>query len=319
MLYAMHPTQCPICDTSDPQKQRLTHTDNSITYTLWHCKNCTVEFWWPLKNPGAHWYEHDGRYADRNQDPIREPNWNHKKIISYLKPLAGSVLDVGCGVGNFLAWAEKNGWRGTGIDFDSDAIEAGKKMFGLTDLQIKDIGSYAQEHPGKQFDLVTFFDVLEHVDNHNEFVEHIRSVLKEGGHVAMSMPYRGHADWLMVGDWPPRHLTRWDRTSLTKFLEDRGFEVVYITRRSEGLRYLILKMRFKFGKHLSFGLVRKIKQTTQAHTHADQKAGPVKTAELLAKTKDAVLFGLPALVVWLVMLPTRKRYITLYAIARKRD
>lgn len=315
----MQPEDCPLCSAGKPQKKVLTHTDSGTTYTLWHCSSCGVEFWWPLKNPGAHWYEHDVRYADRNQDPIREPNWNHKKVIEFLKPFAGTVLDVGCGVGNFLAWAEKNGWKGTGIDFDHDAIEAGKRMFGLVDMQVADVGTYVKEHPGKQFDLVTFFDVLEHVDNHNEFIAQVRSLLKDDGYVAMSMPYRDHAQWLMTGDWPPRHLTRWDRRSLTKFLEDRGFDVVYITRRSEGLRYLILKMRFKFGRRTSFGLVRKIKQTIGAETVKEQKTLAIRLAELLAKSKDAVLFGLPALAVFLIMLPSRKRYITLYAIARKRS
>ena len=314
----MEPTSCPLCSAATIAKLSLTHTDNTVTYSLWHCTACGVEFWWPLKNPGAHWYEHDVRYADRNQDPIREPNWNHKKVISFLKPVAGRVLDVGCGVGNFLAWAEKNGWDSVGLDFDRDAIEAGKRMFGLENLFISDIEAYAEHNPEKQFDLITFFDVLEHLDDHNTFIEHIRSLLKSGGYVAMSMPYRGHASWLMTGDWPPRHLTRWDRTSLKKFLEARGFEVVYVTRRSEGIRYLILKMRFLFGRRLSFGLVRKIKSSAGGSATSREKVrGAVKAAELLAKTKDAILFGLPALAVWLVMLPTKKRYITLYAIARK--
>ncbi len=315
------PNVCPLCQGShlDVRQENYVDPQSRTSYTLYECGACAGQFWWPLKNPGAHWYEHDVRYADRNQDPIREPNWNHKKVISFLKPLTGKVLDVGCGVGNFLAWADKNGWQSTGIDFDQDAIEAGKRMFGLTDLQIADVGEYAKQNLGKQFDLITFFDVLEHVDNHNEFIDHIRGLLKDGGYIAMSMPYRGHAEWLMTGDLPPRHLTRWDRGSLKTFLEARGFEVVYITRRSEGLRYLILKMRFRFGRRTSFGLVRKIKTSTGATTVTEQKTSAIRIAEILAKIKDAVLFGLPAIVVWLVMLPSRKRYITLYAIARKKS
>ncbi len=314
----MAPTHCPLCSAPNPHTAVKTHKDQGITYTLYACETCGAEFWWPLKNPGAHWYEHDVRYADRNEDPIREPNWNHKKVIEFLKPMTGSVLDVGCGVGNFLAWATKNGWRGTGIDFDRDAIEAGKRMFGLTDLQIADINTYARQNPNKKFDLVTFFDVLEHLDDHNAFMEHVRSLIAERGYIAMSMPYRKHAEWLMTGDWPPRHLTRWDRASLTNFLEKRGFEVVYMTRRTEGLRYIILKLRFMFGSRLSFGLVRKVKETSPKSAEAQQKNSAVRTAEWLAKTKDALLFGLPALVIWLVMLPSEKRYITLYAIARRK-
>ena len=42
-------------------------------------------------------------------------------------------------------------------------------------------------------------------------------------------------------------------------------------------------------------------------------------ASALAKAKDAVLFGIPALLTWLALLPSEKRYTTLYLIARKED
>ena len=165
----MMPKQCPLCSVPRPHNIGTTHRNQETVYTLYACPTCKAEFWWPLKNPGSHWYEHDVRYADRNEDPIREPNWNHKKVISFLKPLTGRVLDAGCGVGNILVCASKNGWRGTGIDFDHDAVEAGSIMFGLTDLQMSDLGTYVRNHAGEKFDLITFFDVLEHLDHNQIF------------------------------------------------------------------------------------------------------------------------------------------------------
>jgi len=134
----------------------------------------------------------------------------------------------------------------------------------------------------------------------------------------MSMPYRGRAPWLMEADMPPRHLTRWDRSSLTGFLEREGFEVLYMHRTPASIRFIILKLRFRFGSKLSVGLVKKVRS-------AEGAAGPVRSRWLLiavqtaAQTKDALFFGLPALIIWLTLLPTKKRYIGLYAIARKRD
>jgi SAM-dependent methyltransferase len=277
-----------------------------------------VEFWWLLKNPGAEWYSHDPRYAGRNADPIWKANWNQKKIISYLAPFHGQVLDVGCGIGNFLAWAARAGWRCAGIDFDRDAIEAGKKRFGLADLEVNDLITYARTHPDRQFDLVTFFDVLEHVDNHNEFIEAIRAVLKPNGYVAMSMPYRKHAEWLMPLDLPPRHLTRWDRASLKRFLEARGFEVVYMTRRTEGIWNIVIRLRFRYGKRVSFGAVGAVRRSLE-DSGATRARRPllVGAVHLLAKLKDGLFFGLPAILIWLAMLSSPRRYATLYAIARK--
>jgi SAM-dependent methyltransferase len=313
------PEHCVLCNAPRVQPLARSHAEGAVTYELYGCSACKAEFWWPLKNPGAHWYEHDERYAGRNKSPILEPNWNHKKIISFLSPAVGRVLDIGCGVGNFLAWAKKNGWEPTGIDFDADAIEAGKRTFGLRDLFISDLQQFAAAHPGVRFDLITFFDVLEHLDNHHEFISQVRELLVSGGHIAMSMPYRAHAQWLMPADVPPRHLTRWDRESLQNFLEREGFRVVYMTRRSEGLRYLILKLRFRYGKKFSFGLVDRARaqDTASPVSRPGTKTFKLRAVQLLAKTKDAVLFGIPALAIYLYMLPGRSRYITLYAIAQK--
>ncbi|MBP9711146.1 MAG: class I SAM-dependent methyltransferase [Candidatus Pacebacteria bacterium] len=313
------PTTCPICTASSTFStlERYVDPQTVTSYTLFECSACSVRFWEPLKNPGGDWYAHDGRYADRNELPILAPNWNHTKIISFLSPFTGKVLDVGCGVGTFLAWASLQGWQSTGIDFDADAIEAGKNTFGLDQLTVEDITSFARNHPGASFDLVTFFDVLEHVDNHREFIATIRGLLAPGGYVAMSMPYRGRAPWLMEADVPPRHLTRWDRGSLKGFLEREGFETLYIHRTPASIRFIILKLRFRFGRKLSVGLVKKVRNA-EGGTNPARSRALLIAAQAAAQIKDAILFGLPALVIWLTLLPTKKRYIGLYAIARKK-
>lgn len=314
-------TTCPICTAAAEFEKKETYTDphTSTLYTLYECGACRAQFWEPLKNPGGEWYAHDGRYADRNELPILAPNWNHTKILSFLAPHTGSVLDVGCGVGTFVAWAERCGWQGTGIDFDPDAVKAGRQTFGLERLTVEDITAFAARHAGQSFDLVTFFDVLEHVDNHREFIATIRGLLKPGGHIAMSMPYRGRAPWLMEADVPPRHLTRWDRRSLTQFLEREGFEVLYTHRTPASIRFIILKLRFRYGKNLSVGLVRRVRTADAATSTRRRGKLLLWAAQSIATIKDALLFGIPAFVIWCALLPTKKRYIGLYAIARKRN
>jgi SAM-dependent methyltransferase len=312
------PTKCPLCRAAAPFKCARKHEEGEITYTLYGCHTCDAEFWWPLKNPGAIWYDHDVRYAGGNTEPVWAPHWYHKRILSYLAPFNGRVLDVGCGNGNFLVSAQKSGWKSYGIDISSTAVEAGKKWFGLDGLEVSDIVTYARTYVGEKFDLVTFFDVLEHVDNHNEFIESVRTLLKPGGYVAMSMPYRKHAQWLMPLDVPPRHLTRWDRTSLKRFLEGHGFSVVLITRHTDGLWPIILKLRFNFGRRLSFGAVNAVKRSLDNKPETQKKRlFLVRVTQLIAKIKDTCIFGLPAVLIWLFMLPSPYRYRTLYAIARK--
>lgn len=313
------PTVCPLCNADNPQGTGRTHDDSGTRYTQYHCSSCEVEFWWPLKNPGAEWYSKHERYGQRNADPVWGATVNHKKTLSFLEEHRGSVLDVGCGIGNFLELAKERGWQCAGVDIDADATESAKRKTGITDLEATDVVTYAKEHPEKKFDLITFFDVLEHVDNHNNFLAAISSLLKSGGHIAMSMPYRKHAIWLMKGDLPPVHLTCWDRTSLRKFLEARGFDVMYMRRSSEGVWPIVMRLRFKFGSRFSFGAVQAARKAT-GNTIASGGKRPlfVRFVHVLAKVKDAMLFGIPALIIFIVMLLSEKRYVDLFAIAGKR-
>lgn len=319
-MAAVH-ERCPVCGAEAGASRGETHRDGETTYTLYGCGACDVWYWRPFKNPGAAWYGHDERYAGRNADPILEPNWNHRKVVSFLAPYTGRVLDVGCGIGNFLAHAREKGWQTRGIDFDPDAIAAGAAAFNLRGLEVSDLAGFRAAHPDERFDLVTFFDVFEHVDDHAAFLTDVHAVLADDGYIALSMPYRHGARWLMPADLPPRHLSRWDRHSLARFLDSHGFEVCFMTRRSEGLRLLILKLRFRYGRLFSFGVVGKAKAAARAGG-AIRLEGRVRTRirllEAAAKVKDALLFGVPAFAIWLAMLPSRNRYVTLYAIARKK-
>lgn len=314
------PTACSLCGAATLSTTGRTHDDSGIRYTQYHCARCEVEFWWPLKNPGAEWYSKHERYGVRNADPVWGATANHKKTLSLLSDHRGSVLDVGCGIGNFLELAKERGWECAGVDIDPGAIESAERKTGIAHLEATDVITYAKAHPEKRFDLITFFDVLEHVDNHNEFLAAILSLLKSGGHVAMSMPYRKHALWLMKGDLPPVHLTCWDRTSLRKFLEARGFDVVYMRRSSEGIWPIVMKLRFKYGSRFSFGAVRAAREAAGDTTPVPGKKRPliVRAVHALAKVKDAVLFGVPALIIFLTMLGSEKRYVDLFAVARLR-
>jgi len=319
------PAVCPLCNTSGSFVSLETHVDSGIEYHLYSCAQCKAQWWEPLKNPGAHWYESDVRYAGRNGDPILEANVKHRTTISYLLPFKGRVLDVGCGVGNFLAWAKMYGWTCYGIDFDRDGIEAGKRTFGLDNLEAVDLKTYVDTHPGTTFDLVTFFDVFEHIDDHRMFIELIRSLLNKNGHISLSTPYRGGSRWLVAHDFPPRHLTRWDLESLTTFLEAHGFKVVYGKLLPASFFFVVTKLRVKYGRRFSFGLVQKVKDSAIRSTLVSSKTSTTKPIlkiriiHTLAKTKDILLFGIPAFIIWTGFLFTKKRYTDLVLIAQRTE
>jgi 2-polyprenyl-3-methyl-5-hydroxy-6-metoxy-1,4-benzoquinol methylase len=314
------PAKCPLCNTLNPIAYTRGRVKGVVSYTLYGCSACTVEFWWPLKNPGASWYERDERYADRNADPILKPNEKHIGVMDFLKgKKAGRVLDVGCGVGNFLALAKERGWECWGIDFDKDAIAAGKRAYELENLSVADLAKFAHIHPELQFNLITFFDVFEHLDNHNEFLALVRNMLTPGGSIALSVPYRHGWRWLMPHDLPPRHLTRWDEHSLENIFSRHGFRIQMVRYVPASLYFIVLKLKSRYGMWTSFGLVKKMKaaEVRNVNEQFSYRKPPlrIRLVGLLAKAKDMLFFGTPALILWLMLLPTRKRYTDFYIVA----
>lgn len=300
-----------------------THEDGGVTYELYHCEACGCECWSPMKNPGATWYERDERYANRNIDPILQPNQKHKDTVAFFGKKTGRVLDVGCGVGNFLALAKKQGWECWGIDFDKDSIVTAQNTFGLKNMEVSDLTTFIKNHPNERFDLVTFFDVFEHIDNHIEFIAQVKSILNPGGHIALSVPYRNCWRWLIPNDLPPRHLTRWNDTVLGAVLEKNGFRVAKVWKLGASWDFLVMKFRWKYGRFVRFGLVKdaKLRAFAEAQKNKEDVAvrrnysASIKLLHFLAKAKDRLLFGVPATLLWLALYPTDKKHTDFYLVA----
>lgn len=326
---------CPLCALETENQLLRSHTDPVLgtKYDLFLCMVCDVEHWSPMQNPGNIWYERDERYANRNEDPILNANEKHTGTIAYINKIVPNekrssfkIFDIGCGVGNFLAYADKFKYDCTGIDFDRDGIEVGKRVFGLSKLYADDLNGYTSKHPEEKFDLVTFFDVFEHIEDHNSFTESVKTYLNPGGYIALSTPFRHGAHWLMPHDLPPRHLTRWDIQSQSAYFEKRGFTIVEAKKLPATIPFITMKLRWKYGKYFNFNLVGKIKKNEAKETYVNEqqktvtiprKSFKVSLIHTLAKAKDYIIFGIPATLIFIALLPFSCRYTDMYLIAKK--
>ena len=120
-----------------------------------------------------------------------------------------SLLDVGCGYGRFLKLAE-NEFVTYGIDPSEFVINEARKYTINTKFEVATILSYK---PEIKFDVITAFDVLEHVPEIEKAIGQIKSRLKPGGIFFCAVPvYDGSLGRLAEKlDRDETHINKWSR------------------------------------------------------------------------------------------------------------
>src|SRR5207248_2562579 len=150
----------------------------------------------------------------------------HLDRIERLLP-AGRVLDVGCATGDFLMSARARGWDPIGVDPSPAAAQARAAGLPIRGKTIQD----ADVRP-HSVDLVTFWDVLEHLPDPVADLRRAGTLLGPGGMVALTVPDAGGAVARLSGRrWfgyktAGEHLQFFTGSTLSRVLRAAGFDLV---------------------------------------------------------------------------------------------
>jgi len=144
-----------------------------------------------------------------------------------------SVLDAGCGNGEFLAVARGLGWEVEGFDLDERAVEAARNA-GVR-ARVGTLESLAGELNGP-YDTITMNHVIEHVYDPRRDLERAFQLLKPGGLLYVETPNIDALNLQTFGiHWrgleAPRHLVLFSPHSLSRLLRDLGYTDVRVRRR----------------------------------------------------------------------------------------
>ena len=228
--------QCVICNS-----KRLTHAMDCKGYRLFRCLDC------------SHIFVVDGASSDIDYDAAyyAAPDKSSENATGYTDYLGnlerriagfrarikqietvtgrrGKLLDYGCAVGACVKAAKDAGWDAVGYERSAWAADWGRRELGV---EIVDGDVLGEAFAPKSFDVVTLWDVIEHVDKPREIFEFVTRVLKPGGLIAMNTVNASSLGARLANKrWrhlaPPYHLNYFTRASLTRLVADAGFEIV---------------------------------------------------------------------------------------------
>lgn len=125
------------------------------------------------------------------------------------------VLDYGCGSGYGTHMLSENTESIIGADISDEAIEYAKKEYSASNLRFMTISELENE----KFDVITSFQVIEHVPNDREYTAHLKKMLNPGGILIISTPDKKHRLFRYIQQpWNIFHLKEYTPESLQKML-----------------------------------------------------------------------------------------------------
>jgi 2-polyprenyl-3-methyl-5-hydroxy-6-metoxy-1,4-benzoquinol methylase len=224
---------CALCGSGD-----ATHLTMKDGFEVVRCRDCSLVFVAdpPTEAELARFYSADSGYhaeriaaVDTKADDLTEARGNLRILSRHRK--SGRLLDVGCSTGQFLRVAREAGWQVSGLEYSDATARVARERHGL---DVRTGALDAQALAGRTFDVITLWDVLEHLPEPRDALLALRGALCEDGLLVVKTP---RVDGLFpalslrvapaVGFWrhpePPGHLFQFSRATLERLLRETGF------------------------------------------------------------------------------------------------
>ena len=216
----------------------------SAAMSLYRCSECNTVYLGEYDDDyDDGLYEYYEKYKGRPKDAL----YNPLTVKSYLKVLelfsknttGSSILDVGCGKGDFVDAALHAGWDINGIELAQPAVDIAQGY----GLPVHQLDFFSKLIPPASRDIVTLFEVMEHLPNPGEFLTRAEEVVKPGGLVYLTTPNYDSLDRRLLGaNWPVihrQHLTYFTPETLVSSIQNNtNLKVLHCETRNLSVRIL---------------------------------------------------------------------------------
>lgn len=140
----------------------------------------------------------------------------------------GRVFDIGTAGGSFLAAARARGWHVDGCEPNRWLAAWGKQHYGI-DIRPGPLTDH--DLPKGHYDVVTLWDVVEHLPQPSAILERVKDLVRPGGYLILTFPDIGSPSAKYLGRyWPflsSVHLYYFSKKTMREMLREHGFEMLH--------------------------------------------------------------------------------------------
>jgi len=283
-------THCPICETQN-YRDVLVCKDYTVSKDDFHiqeCQNCG--FWFTNPRPteeeiGAYYQSEEyishsntsKGLVNRIYQKVRSITVRNKFLLVSSLTAGKSILDYGCGTGEFLHYCKSHSMNTTGFEPDPGArkyaAETNKLNLILEDQLFTD--------RELKFDVITMWHVLEHVHRLKPTLKSLVSTLKKKGAFLIAVPNHTSTDALKYKEhWAaydvPRHIYHFGPKDVENLMSEFDMELTEVLPMKYDAFYVsMLSEKYLNGKGnlvkaFFSGLQSNMKASSKSHTWSSQ-------------------------------------------------
>ena len=148
-------------------------------------------------------------------------------LINSFKTEEKTLLDIGCGTGDFLETAKNNNWHVSGIEPDENAREIANSKTNNAVFVVKEL----KHLKAQSFDIITLWHVLEHLPNLEEHIKIFNYLLKPSGKLIIAVPnHKSYDAEYYKAFWAaydvPRHLWHFSQNGIKRLFKNHDLDLV---------------------------------------------------------------------------------------------
>lgn len=171
------------------------------------------------------------------------------RLINSLTKTNKTILDVGCGTGDFLSVCKTNGWTTVGVEPNQKAREISLTKNLVIKKDINDLIDVEEK-----FDIITLWHVLEHVPDLDNYITKLKSLLHKNGTLIIAVPnHKSYDANYYKNYWAafdvPRHVWHFSKTSIEEIFSHYDFKLIKtLPMKFDSYYVSLLSEKYRTGK-----------------------------------------------------------------------